>query len=130
MDEIVSLVYLQGWIGKLSETVAKGAHYRRPRQQTPAHVNKRPSSGNRAVGNRSSIVHNDKRVVAVQGIRIVQASITQRADCGSCLSNWLDLVRGSTLPYHGQWRLVGGSAPPYHGQWRLVGGNTFPYHGQ
>ena len=55
----------------MSETVAKGAHYRRPRQQTPAHVNKRPSSGNPAVGNRSSIVHTGKRVVAVQGIRRV-----------------------------------------------------------
>ena len=38
------------------------------------------SSGSRAVANRSSIVHNGRRVVAVNGIRTVQARIAQRAD--------------------------------------------------
>ena len=33
--EILSLVYFKARIGKLSETVAKGTHHRRPRQQTP-----------------------------------------------------------------------------------------------
>ena len=38
------------------------------------------SSGSRAVANRSSIVDNGRRVVAVNGIRTVQARIAQRAD--------------------------------------------------
>ena len=38
------------------------------------------SSGNRAVATRSSIVHIGTRVVAVNGIKTVQARIAQRAE--------------------------------------------------
>ena len=60
------------------------------------------SSGSRAAANRNSIVHNDRRVVAVNGIKLYKPEsrkeLTEFAEfaepvfgCLCCPSNWLEL---------------------------------------